>query len=274
MALHLTNLLAAVAAQPASQLSRISLMTPEEEQLVLHTFNDTAGPPPTLCVHQFFEQQAAATPSATCLVDGRSGASLTYHEVDTRSNQMASHLAAAGVAADKPVAVLMDKCFEVYIALIAILKAGGCYVPIDHTAPSKRVINILQQCGAALLITQPGTAPPAAQLPTGIEVLVADSKWQQFSSLPADRLQPRSRPNDLYTIMFTSGSTGEPKGIPVEHAGVCVLTCHHMLQWMGALPIRQCICQLNHRKESPCQPDVQHQSRHDAGCRCRQRDFL
>ena len=219
MALHLSNLLAAVAGQPALQLSRISLMTPEEEQLVLHTFNDTAGPLPALCVHQFFEQQAAATPVAVCLVDGRSGASLTYREVDARSNQMAAHLAAAGVAADKPVAVLMDKCFEVYIALIAVLKAGGCYVPIDHTAPAKRVINILQQCGARVLVTQAGSAPAAEQLPAGIDVLIADSLWQQFSSLPADSLQPRCQPNDLYTIMFTSGSTGEPKGIPVEHAG-------------------------------------------------------
>jgi non-ribosomal peptide synthetase component F len=229
MALHLSTLLAAVAAQPALQLSRISLMTPEEERLVLHTFNDTAGPLPTLCVHQFFEQQAAATPAAVCLVDGRSGASLTYHELDARSNQMAAHLAAAGVAADKPVAVLMDKCFEVYIALIAVLKAGGCYVPIDHTAPAKRVINILQQCGARVLVTQAGSAPAAEQLPAGTDVLVADSLWQQFSSLPADSLQPRSQPNDLYTIMFTSGSTGEPKGIPVEHAGSAAL---HGTDWM------------------------------------------
>ena len=130
MALHLSNLLAAVASQPKVQLSSVSLMALEEQQLVLHTFNQTAGPAPTTCVHQYFERQAAATPHVACLIDSVTGSSLTYAEVNSAANRLARHLVSAGVAADVPVAVFMDKCFEAYIALIAMLKAGG-----EHPAP-------------------------------------------------------------------------------------------------------------------------------------------
>ena len=125
MAQHLTNLLTAVASQPEAQLSSVSLMAAEEQQLVLHKFNRTAAPAPTLCVHQYFERQAAAAPQVVCLVDSGTGSSLTYAEVNSAANRLARHLASIGVTADVPVGVFMDKCLEAYIALIAILKAGG-----------------------------------------------------------------------------------------------------------------------------------------------------
>jgi non-ribosomal peptide synthetase component F len=125
MAQHLSNLLAAVTVQPAARLSSLGFLSVEEEQLVLHTFNDTAGTPPTMCVHQYFERQAAAMPQNTCLIDSTTGSSLTYSEVNCAANRLARHLIGAGIAADIPVAVLMDKCFEAYIALVAVLKAGG-----------------------------------------------------------------------------------------------------------------------------------------------------
>ena len=125
MSQHLCSLLAAVVARPTARLSELDLLIPEERQTVLHTFNDTAGPTPKLCVQQLFEQQAAAQPHATCLIDSAAGDSLTYAEVNSAANRLARHLVSAGVATDVPVAVLMDKCLEAYIALIAILKAGG-----------------------------------------------------------------------------------------------------------------------------------------------------
>jgi non-ribosomal peptide synthetase component F len=125
MSQRLCSLLAAVAARPAARLSELDLLSSDERQTVLHTFNDTAGPMPTLCVQQLLEQQAAANPQVTCLIDSTTGSSLTYAEVNQAANRLARHLVDAGIAADIPVAVMMDKCFEAYIALIAILKAGG-----------------------------------------------------------------------------------------------------------------------------------------------------
>lgn len=125
MSQHLCSLLAAVAARPTARVSELDLLTPEDRQTVLHAFNDTGSPIPKLCVQQLFEQQAAAQPHVTCLIDSAAGDSLTYAQVNSAANRLARHLVGAGVATDVPVAVLMDKCPEAYIALIAILKAGG-----------------------------------------------------------------------------------------------------------------------------------------------------
>jgi non-ribosomal peptide synthetase component F len=125
MAQHLSNLLTAVTAQSEAPLSSLGFMSAEEQQLVLHTFNDTAGQAPAMCVHTFFERQAAATPQVSCLIDSATGSSLTYAEVNSAANRLARHLSSVGIATDTPVAILMDKCFEAYIALIAVLKAGG-----------------------------------------------------------------------------------------------------------------------------------------------------
>ena len=138
MAQHLSNLLAAVTARPEAPLSSLGYMSAEEQQLVLHTFNDTAGQVPSTCVHTFFERQVAATPHVSCLIDSATGSSLTYAEVNSAANRLAQHLSSVGIAADVPVAVLMDKCFEAYIALIAILKAGGeDRAPAANAQPQK-----------------------------------------------------------------------------------------------------------------------------------------
>ena len=220
MAKHLAVLAAAAIERPDDTVDSLPLMGPQEQQLVQHTFNDTAGPPLTLCVHQYFERQAAATPAAECLIDAASGVSLAYNEVNSRANQMAHHLIATGVAADVPVAVMMDKCFEVYIAFIAVLKAGGCYVPIDHTAPAARVRSILQQSGCQLLVTTPAVAAIRGQIPPEVALLVAEQDWRQFADRPTANAEGRCRMTGLVYQMFTSGSTGEPKGVAVPHLGV------------------------------------------------------
>ena len=204
MTRHLGNLLAAAAARPSAPLSELSLMDADEQRTVLHTFNDTAGPEPALCVHQFFEQQAAATPVAKCLIHCARGSSLTYSEVNVAANRLAHHLISAGVGAEMPVAVMMDKCFELYIAIIAILKAGGCYVPIDHTLPAARVSSILQQSGAQLLLASRTTIGMQTQLPQ-VNILVAQKRWRQFANLPADNMDRRSRLSNPVYLMFTSG---------------------------------------------------------------------
>ena len=96
---------------------------------------------------------------------------------------------------------------------------AGCYLPIDHTAPAERVHSILRLSGCRLIISQQGIAPAAKQLPPAVDVLVAEKGWRQFSSGPVTNPEMRSNVRSLVYINFTSGSTGEPKGIPVEHRG-------------------------------------------------------
>ena len=143
MAQHFTTLLQSIIASPAVHISKLRVMPRAEEQLVLHTFNDNAGTLPALCMHQLFERQAAATPR--CAVPDRRPQRCQPQLLpkSTRApTALAHHLAASGVRAEVPVAVMMDKCFELYIALIAIQKAGGCYVPIDpYHARGAAVLN-------------------------------------------------------------------------------------------------------------------------------------
>ena len=225
MAQHCTTLLQSIIASPAVHISKLRVMPRAEEQLVLHTFNDNAGTLPALCMHQLFERQAAATPAAQCLIDGHSGASLSFAEVNASANRLAHHLAASGVAAEVPVAVMMDKCFELYIALIAIQKAGGCYVPIDPTMPAARLCSIIEQAGVQLLIIHPGIDGIWPHLPPTLDVLVCDEQWQQFSSLPAIDSGTHSNVHSLAYVVFTSGSTGKPKGIAIEHIGDACSGC-------------------------------------------------
>ena len=164
MAQHLSNLLAAVTAQPEAPLSSLGFMSAEEQQLVLHTFNDTAGQEPSMCVHTFFERQVAATPQVSCLIDSATGSSLTYAEVNSAANRLARHLSSVGIATDTPVAVLMDKCFEAYIALIAILKAGGEICALAANAQPQKVSG----CTAMVLTSHPrrNTVPVCCLNPT------------------------------------------------------------------------------------------------------------
>jgi non-ribosomal peptide synthetase component F len=199
------NLLASVAAAPAAPLRSLKLMSAGDEQLVLRGFNDTAGPLPTKCVHQFFEQQADAAPQGACLIDSATGCSVTYAEVNAASNRLARHLVSAGVAADAPVALLMDKCFEAYVAITAILKAGGCYVPIDFTLPAARVAEVLNQSGAQLLLVSPDMAAMEDDLPP-VKILIAQPLWRQFAKMSSSNLEHRSSIDNTVYMLFTSGA--------------------------------------------------------------------
>ena len=161
MAQHLDNLLAAVTAQPEAPLSSLGFMSAEEQQLVLHTFNDTAGQAPSTCVHTFFERHVAATPQVSCLIDSATGSSLTYAEVNSAANRLARHLSSIGIATDMPVAVMMDKCFEAYIALIAILKAGG---ELCFPGCSSGLQTIYQLCCAIVMFEVSAGVLPATSV--------------------------------------------------------------------------------------------------------------
>jgi D-alanine--poly(phosphoribitol) ligase subunit 1 len=114
-------------------------------------------------------------------------------------------------------------------------------LPIDHTAPVERVHSILRLSGCRLLISQRGIVPAAEQLPAAVDVLVAEKGWRQFSGGPVTNPEMRSSIHSLVYFNFTSGSTGEPKGIPVEHAGDVLL-----LVWLPATTAHTLLCHINH----------------------------
>ena len=209
MARHYATLLGAVCSSPNKELGQLDIMSEQDRQLTLQAFNATAAPyPADLAVHQLFEQATADSPEACCLITATTGDQLSYAAVNAAANQLAHWLISNGTSRDVAVAVSLPKCPQLVIALLAVLKAGGCYVPLDPELPAERAAFILKQTGAQLLLASP-TVPLAGVLDTRT-VLLTES-WEQFADCSSSNPAPRAGPSNLAHITFTSGSTGVPK---------------------------------------------------------------
>ena len=197
MAQHLQVLLAGIVANPDASLSDLPMLTLEELQQ-LQQWNDTAHQfSSNLLVHQLFEQQAALRPNAPALLFEEK--TLTFSEINSRANQLARHLLACGVEPQARVGVMLPRTPDVLVTLLAIFKAGGCYLPLDPEYPAERLDFMLEDAGASLVITE--------------KFLRAEQIEQQS----IENLESEVRPEQLAYIIYTSGSTGRPKGVSVEH---------------------------------------------------------
>ncbi|MES2000312.1 MAG: Pls/PosA family non-ribosomal peptide synthetase [Pseudomonadota bacterium] len=185
----------------------------------LHTHDHHAEqlhPQSTDCLHQLFENTVDATPQRLALVCA--GEHYTYQALDSLANRMAWRLRSAGVAADDKVGVLLDRSLETYTTVMAILKLGAAYVPLDASFPAERIAYIAEDAGFSLLVSHARYAPMLGDLPCAH--LLVDAEAERLQALPVTR--PPSPLSDhperrLCYIIYTSGSTGKPKGVEVEH---------------------------------------------------------
>ncbi|WP_369986954.1 non-ribosomal peptide synthase/polyketide synthase [Pseudomonas xanthosomatis] len=185
--------------------------TPAHRRQVLEGWNGPAGDyPMQRPVQQLFEDWAARTPQATAVVCA--GQRLDYATLNQRANQLAAVLIARGVGPEVLVAIALERSPRMLVALLAVLKAGGAYLPLDPQYPAERLAYMLADSGARLLLSEAGVAE---QLPSaGLDVLLLD---QQVSEAVADNPPARVQPGNLAYIIYTSGSTGQPKGVAVAH---------------------------------------------------------
>ncbi|HEY0607971.1 MAG TPA: condensation domain-containing protein, partial [Herpetosiphonaceae bacterium] len=150
---HLRTLLAGMAEQPAQRLGALPLLTPEESARLLDDWPVTPAPaPPRACLHELVAAQAARTPDAVALV--YAGQQLTYRELDERATQLAYYLRQQGVGLEVPVALLLERSPDQIVALLAVLKAGGAYLPLDPALPAARLQYVLQDAQVPLVLTQ------------------------------------------------------------------------------------------------------------------------
>ncbi|MCP3170216.1 non-ribosomal peptide synthetase, partial [Myxococcus qinghaiensis] len=214
---HLGALLENAAARPEVPLSTLSLLSETEQRQVLVEWNDTARDfPRESTAHALFEAQAARTPDATAL--RFEGESLTYAQLDARANRLANHLRSLGIRAEVPVALCLERSLDLVVSILAILKAGGAWVPLDPSYPVERLSFMLRDCAAPVLVT---TEDIADELPTSAQQLVLLDVDASFIAA-----QPESAPvsgtsaDNLAYVIYTSGSTGTPKGTLLQHRGL------------------------------------------------------
>ena len=180
-------------------------------------WNATAADMPATTLPALFAAQAARSPEAVAVVCD--GAELGYGELDAASNQLARRLIGLGVGPETVVGLALERSVELVVAVLAVLKAGGCYLPLDAGHPPARLAFLLADAGAALVLT---TAALARHLPPEVPALRLDDDAPALSSAPLgdDERRGALGPDHLAYIIYTSGSTGAPKGVAISHRAI------------------------------------------------------
>ncbi len=223
---HWQTLLQGMAANPQASLHELPFLTQKEEQQLLAEWNATQTPvDETLCVHELFQAQAAKTPAAIAVCCREN--SISYGELNLRSNQLAHYLRTLGVGPEVVVGVFMDRSIEMVVALLAILKAGGAYLPLDPAYPADRIAMMIDETQMPALVTQSGLLGELPQHRAQTICLDAIA-LQQASRGPQSQVNVQSgvTPSNLAYIIYTSGSTGRPKGVEIEHRSLL-----NLIQW-------------------------------------------
>jgi len=211
---QLKSVLEAGISRPEQRVADISLLTTAEwQQFSIESSN---GNQSEQCVHVLFEKQVASTPGATALVFGEQ--SLTYQELNERANQLAHHLRAIGLQSETNVGLCMSRSVETVVALLAILKAGGVYVPLDPQLPSERLSFMLAETNVPILLTQQDLLFDLPPIVAASEVVCLDTEWDTIAQHNAANPKGFISPAQIAYIIYTSGSTGRPKGVCIPHA--------------------------------------------------------
>jgi len=212
---HFINILQNIVEDVEVKVSEIQMMSEEEKRQILHHFNCTKGDyPKEGTIQQLFEQQVKKTPNNIALI--YENKMLTYRELNEKSNSLARILKEKKVKPDNLVGIMVDRSLEMVIGILAVLKAGGAYLPIDPEYPEDRISYMLSDSNTETLLIQ-------GELSNNIDFegetinLVDDDIYKYNCS----NLEVVNKPQDLAYVIYTSGSTGKPKGVMIEHRNVC-----------------------------------------------------
>jgi amino acid adenylation domain-containing protein/non-ribosomal peptide synthase protein (TIGR01720 family) len=214
LASHFQTLLEGIVANPTQQISQLPLLTDSERyQLLVEWNNTTQEYPQDKCIHQLFEEQVERNPDAIAVVF--EGFELTYQKLNQRANCLAHYLKTLGVGPEVLVGICVERSLEMVVGLLGILKAGGAYLPLDPALPKESLAFRLIDAQVPILLTQKGLFKREnAQVQTTL-YLDADGELvaQQSSANP----NSEATPENLAYVLYTSGSTGQPKGVAIEH---------------------------------------------------------
>ncbi|MEU2563024.1 amino acid adenylation domain-containing protein [Streptomyces longispororuber] len=205
-----------VTADPGVRVGAVDVLPEDERRRLLVDYVATAAPTPPVTLPQLVARQVAATPDAPAVVCGAT--SLTYRELDARTDRLARALLATGAGPESVVGLALPRSADLVVAMLGILKSGAGYLPIDPRYPSRRLGHLLQDAAPGLILTDAATAsalPPHDVPCCLLEDLDLDGPGGVTGEVPRP-----PRPDNLAYLMYTSGSTGTPKGVAISHANV------------------------------------------------------
>ncbi len=214
MAGHFQELLRQIVRSPEERVSELGMLGEDERRYLLQSCNATAANyPQELCLHQLFEQQVTLTPDAVAMV--WNGVSYNYRSLNARANQLARYLKRQGVETESRIALCLERSLEMGTALLGVLKAGASYVPMDPSVPYERSRVMIEDSGAHVLLTQKRFAAHFHDVT--IPVISLDEIGPVLASLRDYDLPPATVPQNVAYVLYTSGTTGQPKGIEISH---------------------------------------------------------
>ncbi|MEO5561986.1 MAG: amino acid adenylation domain-containing protein, partial [Chitinophagaceae bacterium] len=223
---HFDNVMRLFEEEGDRRLSALDHLSPKEKNQLLVGFNNTtAGYRHKSTIIDLFNEQANWVADRVALV--HEGRQLTYRELDEQSNQLAHYLLQKGISKEMPVPVCFDRSVELIISILAILKAGAAYVPIDPAYPQERISYMLSDIGSPIILSL-GYYSDLFEDELQLEKIYIDRDWWLIENMPKGSVQVSLDAHQLAYIIYTSGSTGKPKGVMIEHTSVVNLIYWHI----------------------------------------------
>src|SRR5689334_11853489 len=214
LAVHFETLLEGIVADPDARIADLSLLTAGERRELLVEWNKTPQPlPPTPLVHELFAERAFTNANAPALLF--EAQTLSFDQINSRANQLAHHLLNCGVDKETTVGVMLERGPQSLVALLAVFKAGGCYLPLDPLYPPERLAFMCADSNAFLVITEESVRDHLPE--SAARVVCLNTNAEQIAEQSTEDPTVAVLPQQLSYIIYTSGSTGRPKGVAVEH---------------------------------------------------------
>ncbi|MXQ13746.1 MupA/Atu3671 family FMN-dependent luciferase-like monooxygenase [Microvirga makkahensis] len=211
--------LAGLCANPAAPVGQVDILGAELRKQMLVDWNARRTPVPDLLVHRVIEQQVDRSPDAVAVIF--EDETITYGELDRRANQLAACLQSLGVAPDDLVGIHVERGIDLVVSMLAVLKAGGAYLPLDPAYPADRLQHMIADSSCQVILTSSNVAHALPSL-TGntARIVQVDGESATIGRFPTDRPDSAAMPGNLCYCIYTSGSTGLPKGVLIEHRNV------------------------------------------------------
>lgn len=231
MLLHWQTLLEGIVAQPDASLVTLPLLSTQEKSYLLETLNQTQRPfPAQQTLHGFFERQVTLHPATLAVVSRQ--AALTFSELNRQANQLAHYLQACGVGPEFRVGLAFERERpDMIVALLAILKVGAAYVPLDVQYPAERLTFMIAHAGLTVILTLSSFLSYLEPISGQAQAVCLDVMKETLELLPATPPDAKTLPEQLAYVIYTSGSTGTPKGVGCSHSNVLNNITEFLYRW-------------------------------------------